>query len=320
MKPTVGIGKEKRKGAIMVFCGQCGLQQAPGATRCPRCGAPVEDGAGAGEYYVDGPTVASFPHVTQPSPQPGKSIQTGAPSPNGPQKLMLGGDKQSILEANDPTRKIDAPTYNTQLSSSPSNPNMSTPYAGYPSTSNYSPPRTSYPGTLPASMESAMPTSPYQLRQQSKGRVASLLIILFGLLLILAAVVIFALKQNGALAGINNGGGNTLSQQAQTLIQQYYTDINNKDYQDAYNLRSDLHQQTYAAFSQGYAHTQHDDVTIDNVATLSDGTAKVSITLKATDDVPSGTGTRTSVYKGYYIVGPQNGVLKILSGKLNQVS
>jgi flagellar basal body-associated protein FliL len=308
----------------MIFCGQCGLQQAPGATRCPRCGAQVEDEAVAGEYYVDGPTIASFSPVTQPSSQPGKSPWTGAPSPNGPQRLPLGEDKQSILEANAPTRKIDAPIYNTQLASSPSNQNMSTPYAGDPSTSNYLPPGASYPGILPGSMRSAPPSSPYQSSQQSpqksKGRVASLLIILFGLLLILGAMVIFALKQNGTITG-NKGGGNTLSQQAQTLIEQYYTDINNRDYQDAYNLwKNDPRRQTYTSFSQGFAHTRNDQLTVDNVTTLSDGTVKVSVTLNATEDAPSGTGTRTSAYKGYYIVGPQNGVLKILSGQLNQVS
>src|SRR5437867_1928480 len=149
-----GTDKRKRKGAIMVFCGQCGLQQAPGATQCPRCGASVEGGGAAEEYYVDGPTVASFPYVTQPSPQPGKSSSAGAPPP---QKLVLGVDKQSTLEANAPTRKVDASTYNTYPSPSPSNQNISTPYTGYPSTSNYSPPGTPYPGILPGSMGSATP-------------------------------------------------------------------------------------------------------------------------------------------------------------------
>ena len=27
----------------MIFCGQCGLQLAAGTTRCPRCGATVEE-------------------------------------------------------------------------------------------------------------------------------------------------------------------------------------------------------------------------------------------------------------------------------------
>jgi hypothetical protein len=311
----------------MVFCGQCGLQQVPGATRCPRCGAPVESDGVTEEYYGDNPTIASFPHVPQTPPQPGKFSQPGAPSPHNPQKLVLGGDQQSSLAANAPTGKVDPSTYNTYLSSPPANPNTSTPYAGYPSTSNYSPPGASYPGILPGSMGSASPSVPYQPGQQpvqkSKGRVASLVIILFGLLLILGAMVIFALKQNGAITGTNgqpgSGGGNTLSQQAQTLIQQYYSDINNKDYQDAYNLwKDDPQRQSYTSFSQGFAHTRHDEITIDNVTTLSDGTAKVSITLNATEDASSG--TRTSVFKGYYIVGPQNGALKILSGHLNQVS
>src|SRR5437764_9198923 len=165
----------------MVFCGQCGLQQVPGATRCPRCGASVESNGAAEEYYGDNPTMASFPYVAQTPPQAPKFSQAGVPSPINPQKLVLGGDQQSTLAANAPTNKVDAPTYNTQLSSSPSNQNMSTPYASYPSTSNYAPPGASYPGILPGSMGSAIPSIPYQHRQQSaqksKGRVASLLII-----------------------------------------------------------------------------------------------------------------------------------------------
>lgn len=313
----------------MVFCGQCGLQQVPGATRCPRCGAPVESDGVAEEYYGDNPTVASFPYVAQTPPQPAKFSPPEVPSPIHPQKLVLGADQQSTLAANAPTNRVDAPTYNTLPSQSPSNPNMGASYANYPSTSNYSPPGASYPGILPGSMGPAIPSSPYQpmqpSAQKSKGRVASLLIILLGLLLILGAMVIFALKQNGTIAGTNgqpgNGGGNTLSQQAQTLIQQYYTDINNGDYQDAYNLwKNDPQRQSYTSFSQGFAHTRHDQITIDNVTTLSNGTVKVSVTLNATEDASSGTGTQTSVYRGYYIVGPQNGALKILSGQLNQVS
>jgi hypothetical protein len=302
----------------MIFCGQCGLQQAPGATRCPRCGTAVEGSVVAEEYYVDDPTMVSFPYVTQPSPQPGKSSLAGAPPP---QKLVLGGDNQSTLEANAPTSKVDGSNYNTQLPSYPSSLNMSTPYAGYPGSGNYSPPGASYPATLPASTGSVTPVSPYQpieqSAQKSKGRAASLVIILFGLLLILGAMIIFALKQNGTITGTNNGG-NTLSQQAQTLIEQYYNDINNKDYQDAYNLRGDLPQQSYTNFQQGYAHTQHVEITFGDITALNDGTAKVSLTLRATDNTPSG--IRTSVFNGYYIVGPQNGVLKILSGQLSPVS
>lgn len=330
----------------MVFCGQCGLQLAPGATHCPRCGTPVEGDVVVEEYYADGPTVASFPYMAQTPPQPGKSNSAGTVSLNNPQKLMPDADIQSTLGANAPTSRIDASTYDTRISRPPSNPNMGTPYTGYPSSGNYSPQVTahpgygspsggdystqeaSYPGVLPGSMGYASPSSPYHAGQQShraKGRVVSLVIILFGLLLILGAMVVFALKQNGFISGTNgnpaSGGGNTLSQQAPALIQRYYNDVNNKDYQNAYNLWKDNpHWQSFAAFSQGYAHTQHDDITIDNVTTLSDGTAKGFVTINATEDASSGTGTQNRVYKGYYIVGPQNGVLKILSGQLNQVS
>jgi hypothetical protein len=166
-------------------------------------------------------------------------------------------------------------------------------------------------------------TQPPISSQRARGRVAALLIILFGLLLILGAMIIFALKQNGLISG--TGGTNstlttlTLQEQAKALIERYYNDVNVRNYQDAYSLWKD-YPQSLATFSQGYAHTRHDDITIDNITILSDGTAKVSVTLRATEDAPSGSGSQISVYRGYYIVGPYNGVLKILFGQLRQVS
>lgn len=46
----------------MIFCGQCGLQLAPGSTRCPRCGATIDEtGASTtgGEFHADDATVAT---------------------------------------------------------------------------------------------------------------------------------------------------------------------------------------------------------------------------------------------------------------------
>jgi hypothetical protein len=334
----------------MIFCGQCGLQLPPGASRCPRCGTPVEGDTAVEDFYMDDPTVASFPYGPHTPPQPDIYGQAGTPAPNNPQKLMLGVDKQSTLEPNAPTNRVDASRYNRRSAGSaqpPSSPNADTfrtppvgggnfptqeaSYPGYRPQSNYSSQEAPYPVVPPGNTAYASPSSPYHYTQspissqKARGRVAALLIILFGLLLILGAMVIFALKQNGLISG--TGGANstvttlTLQERAKALIERYYNDVNNKNYRNAYNLwKDDPQRPSFATFSQGYAHTRHDDITIDNVTTLSDGTVQVFVTLRATEDASSGTGTQTSLYRGYYIIGPQNGVLKILSGQFRQIS
>jgi hypothetical protein len=102
--------------------------------------------------------------------------------------------------------------------------------------------------------------------------------------------------------------------QAQAVVQRLYDNINKQDYQVAYNQWYN-NPETFAQFKQGYAHTKHDDLTIDNATALSDGTVKVSVTVIATEAAQ--TGTKQSQFKGYYIVGEVNGKWLILSGQLN---
>jgi hypothetical protein len=107
-----------------------------------------------------------------------------------------------------------------------------------------------------------------------------------------------------------------ITQQAQTLLQNYYSDINNKDYQDAYAmLGSQLQaaQGSYTSYANGFSNTQQDNLTITNTTQNSDGTVRLDVMLTATM-----TDGSTQNYTGYYIIGPENGSLKILSGKLQQ--
>lgn len=107
----------------------------------------------------------------------------------------------------------------------------------------------------------------------------------------------------------------TPSQQAKALISQFFTDINNRDYQNAYNIWS-TPPRPYDQFASGYANTRHDDIFFDNITPLSDGTVSVAITINATEDTSGG--TMMSTYQGTYIVGIQNGAWKIFSGKFNK--
>ena len=109
------------------------------------------------------------------------------------------------------------------------------------------------------------------------------------------------------------------AQQAQAVVQQYYNDINNTDYQSAYNLWGSSYQSShsYSSFANGFANTVHDYVTFGTITPLSDGTVQVGITLQAVNNNSSG-GTTTSTYQGYYIVGQENGSWKLLSSNIRK--
>ncbi len=110
------------------------------------------------------------------------------------------------------------------------------------------------------------------------------------------------------------------AQQAQAVVQQYYNDINNTDYQSAYNLWGSSYQSShsYSSFANGFSNTVHDSVTFGNITPLSDGTVQVGITLQAVENSSSGTVTHT--FQGYYIVGQENGSWKLLTPNIRQTS
>ena len=72
--------------------------------------------------------------------------------------------------------------------------------------------------------------------------------------------------------------------------------------------------------ASGYANTEHDNLTAGTVTALSDGTFNVPATVVATEDNVPGPGTHQSTYQGYYIVGQENGTLKILSANFSKVA
>ncbi len=110
----------------------------------------------------------------------------------------------------------------------------------------------------------------------------------------------------------------TSSQQAQALVQHYYDDINQANYQDAYNQWGSDYQKslTYPQFSTGFSTTTHDDVVVRVTTLQNDGTITVEITLYATQATSSG--TRLAAFEGHYIVGQENGTWKLLRADLQQ--
>ncbi len=110
------------------------------------------------------------------------------------------------------------------------------------------------------------------------------------------------------------------AQQAQAVVQQYYADINNHDYQAAYNLWGASYQNANpeSSFANGYTNTIHDAITFGTITPLADGTVQVQLTIQATENTSYG--TATSVFQGYYIVGQENGTWKLLSSNIRKTA
>lgn len=250
----------------MLFCGQCGFQLAPGTTRCPRCGAAVDatNEGRAGELHNDDATIAS------PSFTPQHSSQLGVQQPLTPgeqQQLVLRPESSADYGAQTaygPTSHVDAQTnYPTNRPSYPGygppgnqdyyTSNVPGSYMT-PGGGNYQIQQPFYPGYGPVEQ-------PYQYDQaaRNRGRTTGLVLILLGLLLILSAVILYVLQHNGAF------GGTSSIDSPQALVQQYYSDIDAREYNGAYSLWKNppgsLNQ-----LKQGYQNTLSNQVIINNVS------------------------------------------------------
>ena len=328
----------------MVFCGQCGLHLPSGITRCPRCGAVADttSDASVDTFPTDAPTVESYTQRPQANSYP-NAPQASIPfTPPEQHKLVLGsgsggGFGYNIAGDDEPTSALNAADYRTRQQT-PVDFHTNTPYAqvpdnaGYPVQTNnmyqnggYTPANYDYRGNVPpvSATPAGYPLSPPV--QQKKRRTLPLLVALLGLLLVLGVSTFFVVERLHLLRTTTrstNGGVVTPAgpiEQAKGVVQQYYTNVNNKNYQDAYNLwKWDANAPSFTTFENGYANTEHDALTISNATRLGDGTVKVALTIVATERVTGGTQQHT--YTGYYIVGQDAGTWKILRGVLNRVA
>jgi hypothetical protein len=109
----------------------------------------------------------------------------------------------------------------------------------------------------------------------------------------------------------------TPSQQAGDIVQEFYNDINQRNYPEAYNVLGKSFQSSmpYCQFVAGYADTKHDQIVFDTVAPLPDGTVDVEVTI----DAEASIGAHSS-YQWNGIVGQEDGSWKILKATQQQVS
>ncbi|TMD43433.1 MAG: hypothetical protein E6I93_19515 [Chloroflexi bacterium] len=117
-------------------------------------------------------------------------------------------------------------------------------------------------------------TTPATARTRGRVRNIVLVLILFVLLLASGAIAVYLF-----IIRPSTPSPPTPSQQAQVVLQQFYDNLNKRDYQSAYNLLGQKFQQgqSFSNFAGGYTHTQHDDITFDSITPLADGTVKVAM-------------------------------------------
>lgn len=106
---------------------------------------------------------------------------------------------------------------------------------------------------------------------------------------------------------------------AVSLLEQYYADINNKDYSDAYSIWGSAYQKSTSSyqFAKGFDNTKSVSININSegATILNDGTVRVPLTITSINISSSGTVSHT--YQGYYIVGMENQVWHLLSANIH---
>ncbi|QHW34664.1 trypsin-like serine protease [Paenibacillus rhizovicinus] len=108
----------------------------------------------------------------------------------------------------------------------------------------------------------------------------------------------------------------TMSSGAEYTVRSFYEALGSKDYVTAYSLLgSDWQTKTsYEAFRKGYLYTLAVSVTRVTVTSADSQSAQLTAVIEAYEDKKSGD-TVISTYSVKYTIKPENGVLKIITGK-----
>jgi len=336
----------------MLFCGQCGLQLAPGSTACPRCGSVTQPALPPIENpHFDDPTIQSDPHLPLHRPQ------TTFANPHSEDATIASDPGLSQYPPRTPFPQIPATPTPTPLPPARAYPPSQPGYSGYPGNPGYpsnvpsagvdystqhmqdtrfpAPGPINYPPSTPGYTNFARggaDVPPPQEQPPARRGKWGLMVFLLVLLLVASVTVIFFVKPAWLPGGLNTPqtptattasatatatttltatatSGTSAVQPARATIQAYYTDINNRDYQSAYNLWLS-YPQDEAQFASGFTNTIQDTLTITGASLQPDGTVQVSVTLMAQNT------TGTTTYHGYYIVQLYNGSWLIQRGHL----
>jgi len=107
---------------------------------------------------------------------------------------------------------------------------------------------------------------------------------------------------------------------AKQVVTQYYDDINQRNYQDAYKLLAPDFQRSlsYRTFANGYSATTHDNVTFNSVSQNSDGSVSVSTMLYTHEN--TGSASTYSTYQWNAKLIQVNGTWRIESAQQSNKS
>jgi zinc-ribbon domain len=168
----------------MVFCGQCGYQLSPGDKVCPRCGSATDVEVIEQDPGTYNPTEIS--HAVLERPQASSPQNRGnQPEQAGP--LVLGPVGSNMPGSDDATAMMNSQMYMPQPGYPGYPPQAGTGLYGYNA------------GGYPQYQAVQTPAAVQLMEASRKGKVASLLLILFGLLLMVGAIIVFLLTQQGII-------------------------------------------------------------------------------------------------------------------------
>ncbi|HEY7127488.1 MAG TPA: hypothetical protein VH540_26395 [Ktedonobacterales bacterium] len=298
-----------------MHCGNCGFLLTAQDRTCRRCGAPV----GSLSPLVVDESINDAPTLGVSFQDPQASFQTrgaAAPATGYPPQPQISQPYNAPYHPAPSPVPYDAPTFSAVSPySQPSGPARSGP--GYRDG-----PPPGYP-TAPPPKKSRWPL------------IIGLVIV--GVLLIAGGGAVLALTSGNSPQTGDNPTATTApiitattvvtagptqvvltTESATALVNQFYADINARDFDAAYDLLSQSYQQKQSrqSFKNGFLTTVQDNLTIQGAQTLSNGTIQVNVMLVALDNKNGSQVTTT--YTGYYIVILEKGALRIDRGSLQK--
>ncbi|HEX6477356.1 MAG TPA: protein kinase [Ktedonobacteraceae bacterium] len=142
-----------------------------------------------------------------------------------------------------------------------------------------------------------------------RGKYLGILLVTISAFLISGILIVYAQGQSSGITPPATPTLTTNQQQAQSLVQEYYTDWNKGEYRTAYNLLSTNYKDQYSYDSQlkYYEDTTYSSIKVNHVMNIANDRVQVEITDTATEKGRS----KPQVYNGYYIVEKENGVWKL---------
>jgi len=159
-------------------------------------------------------------------------------------------------------------------------------------------PESTQPSLLEQHQQSTIASAGVTLKEPKKQASSTLLKVLPLVVLIVTIVFLGALRIGGVFAFpfLQNTPDTVITPTpsavdlAKEVVIQYYNHINQRNYQEAYDLLAPHFQRSlsYGSFESGYSTTIRDDITFDGASQNSDGSISVSTTLNAHENTDSG--------------------------------